>query len=112
MDHSLALATTKAEVKDGASSLLPTKCTPSTVPPNVDGECILGGIRVPLQKEGYRPTTALNAGNRCVAYPVYLMRNVPYTRGKIVGSNYTALANAYEATRLNQKWAERTPVEW
>ena len=95
---------------EGSSVLLPTACTPSTGPANVDGQCIMGGIQMPAGRRGYFvPSTGLVSTNRCVAFPVYLMNNVPYTNGRVAGSNYTDLANIYTYTHLNQNWATARP---
>ena len=90
----------------GSSSLLPTACTPDTGPANVDGRCIMGGQVMPAGQRGfYVPSQGLQDTNRCVAFPVYLMNNVPYTNGRVAGNNYSALANIYTYTRLNEDWA-------
>ena len=59
----------------------------------------------------YVPSMGLAPSERCVAFPVYLMNNVPYTNGRVAGSNYTDLANIYTYTRLNQEWATAHPGE-
>lgn len=93
------------DLLSGSSALLPTQCTPESGPANVDGRCIMGGRLVPAGRRGYYvPPTTLNTTDRCAAFPVYLMNNVPYTNGRVVGSNYTALADTYTYTRLNEKW--------
>ena len=82
----------------GSSALRPTSCTPSTGPANVDGRCVFGGIEDPNCP---RPT-----GGRASA-PVYIAINVPYTSGRVAGSNYTSLSEIYTNTRLNEIWATR-----
>ena len=91
---------------EGSSSLLPTNCTPSTGPANVDGKCIMGGTSMPLSTRGGSIYgNEWTKSPRCVAYPVYVMNNVPYTRGRVAGNNYDRLANIYTYTRLNDNWA-------
>ena len=81
----------------GSSALLPSTCTASTGPANVDGKCILGGAQTAVAVRGsYLPLR-----------PVYLMNNVPYTIGRVAGPNYADLARIYTYTRLNQHWADR-----
>ena len=95
-----------SDLLSGSSALLPTACTPDTGPANVDGKCIMGGTEVPAGRRGYYvPSVGLQATDRCVAFPVYLATNVPYTGGRVAGSNYTNLAKMYTYTRLNQHWA-------
>lgn len=93
----------------GASALIPTSCTPATGPGNVDGRCIMGGTVLPSGPRGQealaRPE---HRPELCSAYPVYLRNNVPYTRGKVAGNNYTALANVYTYTRLNTDWVHQS----
>jgi hypothetical protein len=90
----------------GSSSLLPTACTPNTGPANVDGRCIMGGVAMPAGQRGfYVPSLGLQATRQCVAFPVYLMNNVPYTNGRVAGNNYATLASVYTYTRLNEDWA-------
>ncbi len=91
----------------GSSVLLPTACTPSTGPANVDGRCILGGVWLP---PGPRALAAPPSNGSCSAFPVYIATNVPYTSGRVAGSNYSALADIYSNTRLNEKWASRKPA--
>jgi hypothetical protein len=96
------------ELLPGSSALLPTKCTASTGPANVDGLCIMGGSAVPVGMRGYYvPSVGLESTSQCAAFPVYLMTNVPYTRGRVAGPDYAELAGIYSNTRLNQKWASR-----
>lgn len=90
----------------GASALLPTNCTPQTGPANVDGQCIMGGKRLPVGRHGDRASSG-NPTDLCSAYPVYVMNNVPYTIGRVAGSDYSALANIYTYTKLNDNWATR-----
>ncbi len=98
------------DLLEGSSALLPTACTADTGPANVDGRCIMGGTYMPAGRRGYSvPSTGLVHTDRCVAFPVYLATNVPYTNGRVAGSNYTDLANIYTYTRLNENWATATP---
>ena len=111
MDSTLPLVVTP-KMLEGSSALLPTACTPSTGPANVDGRCIMGGLQMPAGRRGYYvPSMGLAPSERCVAFPVYLMNNVPYTNGRVAGTNYTDLANIYTYTRLNQEWATAHPGE-
>lgn len=105
MNGTVPLVVTR-DLLDGSSALLPTACTALTGPANVDGECIMGGRQMPAGRRGYSvPSVGLDSTNRCVAFPVYLMTNVPYTSGRVAGSNYADLANSYTYTRQNDNWA-------
>jgi hypothetical protein len=106
MNDSVALVATP-DLLAGSSALLPTSCTPSTGPANVDGRCIMGGTRMPAGRRGYSiPSLGLETPGSCVAFPIYLATNVPYTSGRVAGSNYSDLANIYTYTHLNQRWAD------
>ena len=105
MDPSVALVTTP-DLLVGSSALLPTSCTPASGPANVDGQCIMGGTKMPAGRRGYHiPSLGMNATGTCVAFPIYLATNVPYTNGRVAGMDYNDLANIYTYTRLNQNWA-------
>lgn len=105
MNNSLVLIET-GDLLPGSSSLLPTACTPDTGPANVDGQCIMGGVTMPSGPRGfYVPSQGLQTTSQCVAFPVYLMNNVPYTNGRVTGNNYANLANIYTYTHLNEEWA-------
>jgi len=105
MNGAVPLVATR-DLLAGSSALLPTACTALTGPANVDGACIMGGRQMPAGRRGYYvPSVGLDSTDRCVAFPVYLMTNVPYTNGRVAGSNYADLANVYTYTRLNENWA-------
>ena len=71
----------------------------------------MGGSLMPTATRGYAvPTVGYAHPSQCVAYPVYVMDNVPYTRGRVAGHSYSDLADIYTYTRLNQAWATKTPV--
>ena len=110
MQKALVSVVGNADMPVGASTLLPTKCDASTGPANVDGQCILGGTMLPTGTRGYYvPTVGLAQSDRCVAFPVYLMNNVPYTTGRVAGNDYARLADIYTYTRLNENWALHSP---
>lgn len=106
MNDLLDLVAATPDMLTGSSALIPTACTPSTGPANVDGRCIMGGRRMPSGRRGYTiPSLGLDTSGSCVAFPIYLATNVPYTNGRVAGSNYSDLANMYTYTNLNQQWA-------
>ena len=76
----------------GASPLVPTSCTGPSGPANVDGQCIRGGLLLASSSESASP--------RCTGNTVYLLSGVPYSRGRVAGNSYDALANMYSLTRL------------
>ena len=86
----------------GTSTLLPTACTSQTGPANVDGRCIMGGHIVHNRNLG---TASPDTSKECSALPVYVLNNVPYTRGTMAGHRYASLANAYAYTKLHSQWA-------
>ena len=91
-----------SELIPGSSALIPTKCTAATGPANVDGRCIMGGALMPDSTRGYNiPSIGLAQTNRCVAFPAYLISNVPYTNGSVAGREYSRLSNLYTYTKLN-----------
>lgn len=105
MDPSVAFVATP-DLLGGSSALHPTSCTSSTGPANVDGRCIMGGTKMPAGRRGYHiPSLAMSTTGTCVAFPIYLATNVPYTNGRVAGIDYDELANIYTYTHLNQNWA-------
>ena len=109
MSHLIPLVSTP-DLLEGSSALLPTQCTAATGPANVDGRCIMGGTQMPAGRRGYSiPSMGLQSSDRCVAFPIYLATNVPYTNGRVAGSNYADLANIYTYTHLNLDWATAVP---
>ena len=105
MDPTVAFVATP-DLLSGSSALLPTACTPATGPANVDGRCIMGGTKMPAGRRGYHiPSLDMSTTGTCVAFPIYLATNVPYTNGRVAGMDYSDLANIYTNTHLNQNWA-------
>jgi len=66
----------------------------------VNGDCIRGGLAVPAKTTNF--ATGLMTSQACGGDPVYLMRNVPYSSGRVAGQNYSQLATLFYNTRLTQ----------
>ena len=76
---------------DERQSIPRSICNAKRGPPNVDGECILGGEKMPAGLRGWAIPSAGYKSDGCVAFPVFIQDMVPYTSGKVVGSNYEKL---------------------
>ena len=57
--------------------------------PNVDGKCILGGSLMSNTMRGVDIAPLSNASSGCVATPLYIKRDVPYTIGYKLDSSYS-----------------------
>lgn len=66
----------------------------------------MGGMKMPAGRRGYHiPSLGMSTTGTCVAFPVYLATNVPYTNGRVAGIDYQDLSDIYTYTHLNQSWA-------
>ena len=67
------------------------------------GRCILGGVMVPQPNEapGWG-LPAFGAAGRCAAFPLFVVRGVPYTNGDVVGRSYKGLAALSSYTTLHR----------
>jgi len=90
------LLTANPDLLAGSSALLSTDCTATNGPANIDGRCIMGGVRSYDHNRG--------GEGQCVAFPIYVLTNVPYTNGQISGSDYNKLSRLYNYTKLNEQW--------
>lgn len=68
--------------------------------PNVDGQCVLGGRLLSNTTRGGDIAPLSEASSGCVAMPLYIKRDVPYTIGYKLDSSYSNLNKTHgEFTR-------------
>jgi hypothetical protein len=81
----------------------PSQCPVEQGVRNPDGRCIQGGDLMAAGTSGYMiPSTGYRSPS-CVAFPVYMRRNVPYVPNAVaVGTDLNRLNNIYYYTRLNE----------
>jgi hypothetical protein len=74
------------------TSIIPdTACKAGEGNCNIDGRCILGGRVLSSGLRGNSVASLSDSNLGCVAYPVYLKTDVPYSIGYVVGSNFGSL---------------------
>ena len=89
-----------------AGYALPTPPRACEAGHNVDGQCVLGGVMVPLPGEAKGwGLPAFGGAGRCAAFPLFLAQGVPYTNGDVVSKSYAGLAqlSSYTTLRPSQK---------